>query len=371
LHKRLRVYDASKQIQELIAFLEVLREDEPEALARAVQDLSLLLGARKALAFGVRIEQERVSLSFAHANVPEFDGKLALEFNHLLASGRAPLLFNPARPEPNQRNVTLVIPPLLSVPSSGVCAKKSKRGRPIHLPLNPRLSDDKDRVLANQLLVAAGISDHFILRSLICEGSSLLAWVGVFQPEPPTDKQRDILKALLPALQKRLKVERLIGKSAFNAAALDLVLEKVSVPAFLITASGAIVHTNSAGRTLASSDWRRLEQSLRDSLRASGPESPFDLTRLSWAGAPDHYFAVKRAASREQATRLEEAVKSWRLRLQGARVLSRLVQGDPNKAIAAKLGCAESTIELYVTEILRRAGVDSRAALIAKFWSRL
>jgi len=371
LHKRLRVYDVSKQIQELIAFLEVLREDEPEALARAVQDLGHLLDAPKALAFGVRVEQERASLAFAHANRAEFDGKLALEFNHLLASGRAPLLFNPAKPEPNQRNVALVIPPLLTVPSSGVCAKKSRRGRPIHLPLNTRLSEEQDRLVANRLLVAAGVQDDFILRSLICEGSSLLAWLGIFQPEPPTDKQRDIFKAVLPALQKRLKVEQLIGKSAFNAAALDLVLEKVAAPAFLITATGAIVHTNSAGRALASSDWRRLEQSLRDSLRASGPESPFDLTRLSWAGAPDHYFAVQRAAPREHATRLEEAVKRWRLRLQGARVLSRLVQGDPNKAIAAKLGCAESTIELYVTEILRRAGVDSRAALIAKFWSRL
>ncbi len=371
MHKPVHVYDVSKQIQELIAFLEVLRENEPEALARAVQDLSHLLDAKKTLAFGVRIEQGRASLSFAHANGSEFDGKLALEFNQLLASGRAPLLFNPAKPEPNQRNVALVLPPLSRVPSSGVCAKKSSRGRPIHLPLNARLSAEKDRLLANQLLIAAGVQDDFILRALICEGSSLLAWLGIFQAAPPTDRQREIFKALLPALQKRLKVERLIGKSAFNAAALDLVLEKVTAPAFLITASGAIVHMNSAGRVLASSDWRRLEQSLHESLLAPGPESPFDLTRLSWTGAPDHYLAVQRPAPREHVTRLDEAVKRWCLRPQGARVLSRLVQGDPNKAIAARLGCAESTIELYVTEILRQAGVDSRAALIAKFWSRL
>jgi DNA-binding CsgD family transcriptional regulator len=209
------------------------------------------------------------------------------------------------------------------------------------------------------------------LRALICEGSSLLAWLGTFQPTPPTERQREIFKALLPALQKRLKLERLLGKSAFTAGALELVLEKVVSPAFFITASGAIVHTNSAGRVLARTDWRRLEQSLRDSLLSPGPESPFDLARISWAGAPDHYLAVQRAAPREHAERLDEAVKRWSLRPQGAKVLSRLVNGDPNKAIAAKLGCAESTIELYVTEILRQAGVDSRAALVAKFWSSL
>src|SRR5262249_38912400 len=93
----------------------------------------------------------------------------------------------------------------------------------------------------------------------------------------------------------------------------------------------------SAGRALASSDWRRLEQSLRDSLRAAGPESPFDLTRLSWAGAPDHYFAVQRAAPGEHATRLEEAGKRGEMGLPGGGVLPRTgpgrsQQGDWSKA---------------------------------------
>ncbi len=371
MQNQLDVSDVNKEIQELTGVFEVIRENEPEALARVVQELSPLLETEKVLAFGIRIEQGRASLSFAHAHGSRFTGTLALALNHLLASGKAPLLFNPAKPEPNQRNVPLALPPVLLVPSSGVSVKKSHRGRPIHLSMNRRVFIEKDRLAAQQLLVDAGVHEDFVLRALICEGSSLLAWLGTFQPTPPTERQREIFRALLPALQKRLKMERLLGKSAFNAGALDLVLEKVGGPAFLITASGAIVHTNSAGRVLASTDWRRLEQSLRDSLLSPGTESPFDLTRLSWAGAPDHYLAVQRPAPREHATRLDEAVKRWRLRVQGARVLSRLVQGEANKAIAAKLGCAESTIELYVTEILRQAGVESRAALIAKFWSQL
>jgi len=372
LHKWCGVTDTNKQIQELIAFLEVVREDESEALAHVVQELGHLFGAKKTLAFGVAVDQGRVSLAFLHSHGGDPNGKLTLDFNRLLASGKAPLLFNPAKPEPNQRNVALALPPLLRIPPAGVLVKKANRGRPIHLSLNLRLLEESDRQAAEQLLVSAGVQDDFILRALICDGSSLLAWLGIFLPTPASEEQRELLQALIPALQKRLKVERLVGKSAFNAGALDLVLEKVAGPAFLVTGAGAIVHTNSAGRVLASADWQQLEQSLRESLVAEGPgSSPYDLTRLSGAGSPDHYLAVQRPVAREHATRLDQAATLWRLRPRGTRVLSRLVQGDANKSIAAKLGCAESTIELYVTKILRQAGVESRAALIAKFWSKL
>ncbi len=370
MHKRNHVSDINRQIQELTAFLDVIREEEPEALARVVQELGQLLETKKVLAFGVRIEDGRCSLAFAHVrgDVPD---KLTRPLNALLASCRAPLLFNPAKPEANQRNVPLVLPPLLRIPPSGVLVKKARRGRPIHLSLNGGLSSEQERLRTQQFLAAGDIENDFVLRALICDGSTLLAWLGIFQPTPPTEKQREIFAALIPALQKRLKVERLVGKTAFNATALDLVLEKLAAPAFLITAAGAIVRTNSAGRLVARADWRGLEQSLRDSLLAPGPESAYDLTRLSWMGVPDHYLAVERPSPHQHVHRLDEAVKQWSLRTRGAKVLSRLVQGDANKAIAAKLGCAESTIELHVTEILRQAGVDSRAALIAKFWSRL
>jgi DNA-binding CsgD family transcriptional regulator len=363
--------DTNRQLQELTAFLEVIREEEPEALARVVRELGPLLDAKKALAFGVRLEDGRISLAFAHVGGDLPGEKVALRFNALLASGRAPFLFNPAKPEINQRNVPIALPPLLRIPTAGVLVKKARRGRPIHLWPNGGLASETERVSTEQFLRAVGICDDFVLRALICDGSTLLAWVGIFQPTAPTEKQREILAALIPPLQKRLKVERLVGKTTFNATALDLVLEKLSAPAFLITAGGAIVRTNSAGRLVARADWRGLEQSLCESLASPGTQSPYDLTRLSWAGVPDHYLAVQRPALREHANRLDEAVRRWSLRKQGAKVLCRLVQGDANKAIAAKLGCAESTIELHVTQILRQAGVDSRAALIAKFWSRL
>ena len=52
-----------------------------------------------------------------------------------------------------------------------------------------------------------------------------------------------------------------------------------------------------------------------------------------------------------------------------AQVLALLVAGEPNKNIAARLRCAERTIELHVTALLRKAEAGSRSALAARFWT--
>jgi DNA-binding NarL/FixJ family response regulator len=64
-------------------------------------------------------------------------------------------------------------------------------------------------------------------------------------------------------------------------------------------------------------------------------------------------------------------VHRWKLTGQEAKVFANLVTGDSNRQIAAKIGCAERTVELHVTHILQRLDVESRNAAIAKFWTQL
>ncbi len=71
------------------------------------------------------------------------------------------------------------------------------------------------------------------------------------------------------------------------------------------------------------------------------------------------------------AARLEAAVAVWDLTRRQRDVLGVLARGRSNKEIAAELGCAENTVELHVTQLLRRGGAASRAQLIARFWSEL
>lgn len=67
---------------------------------------------------------------------------------------------------------------------------------------------------------------------------------------------------------------------------------------------------------------------------------------------------------------LERATARWRLTKRQTQVLAVVVHGRSNREVAEELHCAENTVELHVTQILRRAGVKSRAELIAHYWTR-
>jgi DNA-binding CsgD family transcriptional regulator len=67
--------------------------------------------------------------------------------------------------------------------------------------------------------------------------------------------------------------------------------------------------------------------------------------------------------------RLERASGTWKLTPRQTEVLAEVVAGRANKEIARQLGCAENTVELHVTRLLRKADVTSRSQLISQFWS--
>jgi DNA-binding NarL/FixJ family response regulator len=67
--------------------------------------------------------------------------------------------------------------------------------------------------------------------------------------------------------------------------------------------------------------------------------------------------------------RLDLLRQRWSLTPRQTEVLDLLVRGHPNGPIAEQLGCSERTVEIHVTELLRRSGTGSRGVLIAAFWS--
>jgi DNA-binding CsgD family transcriptional regulator len=69
------------------------------------------------------------------------------------------------------------------------------------------------------------------------------------------------------------------------------------------------------------------------------------------------------------AVRLDEATVAWQLTPRQADVLARIASGKANKEIATELACADNTVEMHVTQLLRKANVTSRSQLIARFWS--
>lgn len=74
------------------------------------------------------------------------------------------------------------------------------------------------------------------------------------------------------------------------------------------------------------------------------------------------------AGIRDVEGRLREASDSFRLTRRELDVLRLVAQGRSNKETAGELGITEATVEVHVSSILRKYGVDGRGALIARFW---
>jgi DNA-binding CsgD family transcriptional regulator len=79
--------------------------------------------------------------------------------------------------------------------------------------------------------------------------------------------------------------------------------------------------------------------------------------------------AVGSFGSEDIDGRIAETTQLWKLTRRQVDVLGLVVRGHSNKRIATELGCAENTVELHLTQLLRRAGVSTRAELTARFWS--
>ena len=75
------------------------------------------------------------------------------------------------------------------------------------------------------------------------------------------------------------------------------------------------------------------------------------------------------AAGRAFEARLADAGTRWALTPRHTSIVTLLARGDSNKDIAGKLGLSSGTIEVYITEIFRRARVESRLQLVAKLWA--
>jgi len=196
---------------------------------------------------------------------------------------------------------------------------------------------------------------------LICDRSSLLGWFGCLQSARATSQQVRDLTRLARPLRRRLALERRLMVNV-RAAALHVGLQALGAPAFLVTSTGKILDANPAGRVLAT----RLR--IDDVVRAArSDENQVDRVELREHGCPSAQLVIVRSGSRRSriATRLEAARRRWSLTGRQAQVLAAVVAGESTATIAAELAVSTRTIEMHVSALLQRAGVDNRAALVA------
>ncbi|TMA27789.1 MAG: hypothetical protein E6J78_08955 [Deltaproteobacteria bacterium] len=300
-------------------------------LPQAVAQLPRLLHAEQACAYLVRVEEGRRELEFFHGEA--MPAGLGPAFRKWLE--KAPRNFDsydPADPDPRQRNVALRSEDLLELTSG--------RTPPVVRSFLPRFA----------------LSESDVLRVLICEGSSLLAWVGVFRARKFSRGEARRFDALVPALQRRLALEQKLADGERLAAETGAALEGVPAPAFLVRKGPTIVHANAAGRALLEEDRAAALDGLR---RPAHAARLFGETQL----------VILEARPRDPSALVATAAVRWFLTPRQAQVLRLLARGHSNRALSAALGCAESTVELHVSALLDKADCESRAQLVARLWS--
>ncbi len=242
------------------------------------------------------------------------------------------------------------------------------RDRVLHSAEIAKLTGGRSTEVEEVLYRRLGTYGQDTMRVLVCDGPSLLAWIGIVQPDKTTEAQRELFHHAVPAFRRRLMFERLVEESALATSALDAALEQVGAAAWVLAPSGRIAHANSAGRARLDADRGATRRSIEASRAgASDPRLHVMPLRADHGGMGHLVLEIPDRATATEST--GGAARRFGLTPAQTRVLERVARGVSNATIAADLGVAERTVEAHVTAILEKAQVPSRAALIVQILS--
>ncbi|HVK83790.1 MAG TPA: LuxR C-terminal-related transcriptional regulator, partial [Kofleriaceae bacterium] len=142
-----------------------------------------------------------------------------------------------------------------------------------------------------------------------------------------------------------------------SRALVETILERIERAAFVVDREGRIAHTNRHGIT-ALEDTHTAE-----AVRAAGRThtSPrYDVVAVSTPGVPSMSLIVDRECGEHTC-----AVSRFGLTKRQADVAGVLCMGASNREIGEQLQISERTVEVHLSAIYERLGVEQRAAAIA------
>jgi DNA-binding NarL/FixJ family response regulator len=154
--------------------------------------------------------------------------------------------------------------------------------------------------------------------------------------------------------------------------ALDTALNAIDAPAIIVDLDGEVLHANTNAQALLERDRPGVARALMGAIAGGQTDRTWELTPLRRTDKPSGFLAILRAGRRETpvAELLQAATRRWQLTVRQSQVLDLLVHGFTNALIAETLGIGESTVEFHVSAIFDKAGVDSRALLLARLLDR-
>jgi DNA-binding CsgD family transcriptional regulator len=338
--------DIVSRTREVEADLGVFVDGGPPALEIVPSAVCELLSANKALVYTLRPGAEGVCLDQGFC---EGLPREAIPVLDAYISGQtvAWAAYNPTRPEPRQRNKTVGVDEIVRF--AGVQKREE-------IPI------------CRDLFARGGLDSCDELRVLVCDGPSLLAWVGAFREAPFTELERRTLQRIVPALQRRLCVERTLTTASCTRMLLDAALTAIPAPAFVTDALGHVLEANATGQLWLQREGSPGRQRLGEATRL-GADPEFEITPVAATGVPGRSLLVQRAGSEGTARyRAARAAARWSLSRRQSEVLALVVDGVPTRTMAAVLQVSERCVEAHLTAIFEKAQVESRAELAVAVW---
>lgn len=336
------LYTETEWARAIAGDLCTMRLDEPFSITHALPAMAEFLGLETLLVFSPCERVVGWGLDrFEATNIPSAHRLRRLLRDHLEKGRHEYAFFDLLRPPARERD------------------------RVVELGARPTCTADS--VFRRDVLAPVGLDRHRQLRTLVCDRDATLAWFGALHDGEFTPLQRRKLRALLPPLRHRLSVERLLKRSKLVHAALDMILDQIGSACFLLGAKHEIVFANPRGRGLLRAarqeTLRTLERAVRQPCRGD-----VEVIRLASRGAPALTLVVLRPESDE--TRIDSCVAAaaarWRLTPKQREVLRLVALGQMNNEIAYTMGISERAVELHITAIFDKLGVDNRTALVAR-----
>lgn len=166
---------------------------------------------------------------------------------------------------------------------------------------------------------------------------------------------------LIAPLRPRLKLAWQMAVTDAYRRTLLAAMDVLDHPAYLLSAS-AIEHANRAGLALLQTEETTIER-----IRSAAAGEGGSCFSIEEPGLPALQLITLRPSGRNQQAALDRSVRDWRLSPRQGEVLNHLAGGDTNKEIAAKLGCAEVTIEFHLRGMFSKTGAQNRSELISLF----
>lgn len=219
-----------------------------------------------------------------------------------------------------------------------------------------------------RLYAALATSQTEQIRMLVCEGPRLLLWIGAMRDEPFADEEVDILQSLAEPLRARLTAQRQVDGVQLHEPMVSAVLDALDQPALILTQRGKLEFLNRRARELLErAEGAALFAALRKQVASKQQHPSFSLTLLR--GCPGYLLATYVGEDRQLAHVVARARTRWQLSARTTAFLEQLARGLSNKEIAARLSCAEVTVEKQLTLLFRSSGVRSRTELMARLYA--